>query len=85
MGGMLLLLLRGSVAAMLIRRWACSHETDLLLFNVTAVDHTTSASSFTVTLPSTRFIFSLMMMMMMVMHSNFDIPIVPGRGGGRAR
>lgn len=68
---------------MLIRRWACSNETDLLLFNMTAVDNTTSASSFTVTLPGTSFVFSLMMMMMM--HSNFDIPIVPGRGGGRAR
>lgn len=82
---MLLLLLRGGVAAVLIRRWACSNETDLLLFHMTAVDNATSASSFTVTLPSASFIFSLMMMMMMMMHSNFDIPIVPGRGGGRAR
>lgn len=82
MGGVLLLLLRWSVATMLIRRWACSNETDLLLFNVTAID----ASSFSVTFPHTRFIFSMMMVMMMMMHSNFDISIIPCRGGGgRAR
>lgn len=76
---LLMLRLRRSVAAMLVRRWACSSETDLLRFHVTAVD----ASSFSVTFPHTWLIFSMMMMMMM--QSNFDISIIPRRGGGRAR
>lgn len=85
MGGVLLLLvllrLRGGVAAMLIRRWASSNETDLLLFTVTV-----DASSFSMTFPHTRLIFSMMVMMMMMMHRNFDISIIPCRGGGgRAR